>query len=166
MAIIPEVKSSGGVFGETIGDDLAPEGTFKAKLIDIHNEFGVTRTKYQSDETEVVDLTTFLFGFRDQGGNPHMIATHSMKISGHPKSKLISVIKSMTGKQPKIGWDYCELKGQVDCLITIEHNLSRDGDRTYANIISFSPMPVEGVAPAPVVAPPPVTAAVSDHLPF
>ena len=175
MAKLPEPTNAGGVFADRLGEDLAPPGTFTATIIDIDDSFGVERRKYQSEETEIVDLTTFLFGFRDRQQNKHLIATAPMKISGHSKSKLVEVLRSITGSRPASGWDYCTLKGK-QCLITIEHVQSQSGDRTYANIISYSPLPESGEvavpAPAPVAAPAPapapVAAAVEDdeNIPF
>ena len=42
-------------------EDVAPSGDYIATCIDIADEFAVTRRKYQSEETEQIDVTRFLF---------------------------------------------------------------------------------------------------------
>jgi hypothetical protein len=120
--------------------DNAPEGTFQATIIDIKDQFGVERKKYQSDEIEKADVTTFLFGFRDNEDKPYKIASKTMKISGSEKSNLIPFLKSILGKAPAYGWDYCELKGRK-CLLTVEHVKRQDGS-TYPSIAALSPIPI------------------------
>lgn len=156
---------------------LPPEGTFAATVIDIVDKFGVERRKFEKpDEMEKVNLTAFLFGFRDEDGNAHKIDSRPMRISGNEKSALFAFLKSMLGKSPKMGWDYVELKGHK-CLVTVEHNTK--GDRTYATIAAVSPIPAGfGQAPAaaapqakpkPQPAPAPVVAPVADddeEIPF
>ena len=122
MAVLQQPVSHNNPFAAVIGDALAPAGTFIATVIDIHYEFGVTRTKFQSTEVEKVDLTTFLFGFRDAAGNPHRVASKQMKISGNEKSALFGFLKSLLGRAPTFGWDYCSLKGQK-CLLTVERSM-------------------------------------------
>jgi len=48
-------------------------------------------------------------------------------------------LTSWLGNPPKYGWDYCELKGQ-GAMITVAHKQSRDGSKTYANIVGISPV--------------------------
>jgi hypothetical protein len=140
-------------YAERIGDDLAPAGTWMATIVDIQDEFGVTRPKYENpQETEVVDLTCFLFGFRDQANQPHMLASRSMRISGNEKSTLFGFLKAILGRAPQYGWDYCELKG-TRCLLTVEHAPRRDGGGVFPSVAALSPVPTgfggqaAGVAP-------------------
>ena len=153
MAILQQPIVGGNVFGDVIGDDLAPAGTYVATVIDIVDEFGVQRTKFQSTETEVVDLTTFLFGFRDAQGFEHRVASRRMKISGNEKATLFGFLKSLLGRAPQFGWDYVSLKG-AKCLLTVEHIQRRDGTGVVAGIAALSPVP-QGMGTAPQV---PVTA--------
>lgn len=190
MALLPQPSSNRNPFAQVIGDALAPSGTFIATVIDIHDEFGVTRPKFQSTEVEKVDLATFLFGFRDPQGNPHRVASRQMRISGNEKSALFGFLKSLLGRAPAFGWDYCSLKG-AKCLLTVEHVQRRDGSGLFASIAALSPVPA-GFAqsapqpaplpaapqprpqPAPVAPPPPVlppaapsvTPAEEDEVPF
>src|SRR5574339_51799 len=112
MAVLQQPTSHSNPFSQQIGNALAPAGTFIATVLDIKDEFGVKRQKFQSTEIETVDLTCFLFGFRDVQGAPHKLASRQMKISGNEKSALFAFLKGMLGKAPAYGWDYCSLRGQ------------------------------------------------------
>jgi hypothetical protein len=132
---------------ELAWDSPPPEGTFPAKIIDICDKYGVERKKFESEEIEKVDLTAFLFGFRDEDGHPHKIDSKCMKISGNEKSALYAFLKSILGKAPAMGWDYCELKGRA-VLLTVEHQPRRDGDGVFAAIAAVSPLPKGFAVPA------------------
>jgi hypothetical protein len=160
MAILTESSSSSAVrclFNKLPSEGLAPKGTYRARLIDIVDKFKVERRKYDNpNETEIVDLTQFRFGFRDRSGTPWTVDTRSMKISGNEKSSLFALLKSITGEAPKMGWDYQAIKG-VNVLITIEHKQGKVAQ--FATIATVSPLPEgfgENTAPAQPVAPPPM----------
>lgn len=157
MAVLRQPNSHSNPFAEQIGDALAPAGTFVATVIDVHDEFGVQRQRFQSTETEKVDLTCFLFGFRDAQGQPHRVASRMMRISGNEKAALFNFLKSLLGRAPAYGWDYCALKGQK-CLLTVEHVQKRDGSGVFAAIAALSPLPEgyggQGAARAASVPPP------------
>ena len=157
MAVLTQPTDTSNPFIEVIGNDLAPAGTYIATVLDVRDEFGVVRTKFQSTETEKVDLTTFLFGFRSAQGQPHRVASRRMKISGNEKSALFAFLKALLGKAPEYGWDYCTLKG-AKCLLTVEHVKRKDGVGVFASIAALSPVP-QGLT-APSVAPAPAPAAV------
>lgn len=156
MAVLTKPTSTGSGRMFDTGDALAAKGTYIATCLDVKDVFGVERRKFQSEEMEKVDLTAFLFGYRDAEGNPHKICTRAMKISGNEKSALFAFLKSWLGKAPAYGWDYAEMKGKK-ALITIDHEISKQGDREYANIISISPLPAgmeqQAATPAPTPAP-------------
>ena len=162
MAILKQPTNHNHPFADQISEDLAPAGTFVATVIDIQDVFGVERQKFQSTEMEKVDLTCFLFGFRDAQGAPHKVASRQMRISGNEKSALFHFLKSLLGKAPAYDWDYCMLKGQK-CLLTVEHIQRRDGSGVFAAIAALSPVPVGyGTVtgrPAPAAAPQPQPAA-------
>lgn len=151
MAKLPAPVSNGGnFFAAEVGDDLAPVGTFIAKFLKCHDEFGVIRAKFeQPAETETVDLTTFLFGFTDAAGVEHRVASKKMRISGHEKSALFALLKSMLGHAPQYGVDYATLAG-TQCLLTVEHIEKRNGMGKFASIAAVSPVPAGFVRPAPV----------------
>ncbi len=158
MAVLQQPTNHSNPFAQVIGDALAPAGTFIATVLEIRDEFGVTRQKFQSTELEKVDLTCFLFGFRDTQGGPQRVASKQMKISGNEKSALFGFLKSLLGRAPTFGWDYCSLKG-AKCLLTVEHVQRRDGSGVYAAIAALSPVPAGFSQPtqpaAPVSAVPP-----------
>lgn len=157
MAILQQPSNHSNPFAQVIGDALAPAGTFVATVLDIRDEFGVTRQKFQSTEMEKVDLTCFLFGFRDAQGNPHRVASRQMRISGNEKSALFGFLKSLLGRAPTFGWDYCSLKG-AKCLLTVEHIQRRDGSGVFAAIAALSPVPAGFGQSAPQPAPVPAAA--------
>ncbi len=148
MAVLRQPNSHSNPFTEQIGDVLAPAGTFVATVIDVRDEFGIQRQRFQSTETEKVDLTCFLFGFRDAQGNPHRIASRMMRISGNEKAALFGFLKNLLGRAPAYGWDYCSIKGQK-CLLTVEHVQKRDGSGVFAAIAALSPVPEGFGAPPP-----------------
>jgi hypothetical protein len=153
MAILKQPTTSGSLF--ELPDELPPRGTFVATCINVRDVFGVERKKYQSEETEKVDLTGFLFGFRAKDGTAHKIASRSFKISGSEKSGLYAFLKAWLGQAPQYGWDFCEMKG-AKALVTIDHQPSRTKPgAVYAVIASISPLPEGyGEAPAPQPAAP------------
>jgi hypothetical protein len=162
MAVLQQsISKSMNPFAERIGDDLAPAGTWLATIVDILDEFGVTRAKFENpQETEVVDLTCFLFGFRDQANQPHMLASRTMRISGNEKATLFGFLKAILGRAPQYGWDYCELKG-TRCLLTVEHAPRRDGGGVFPSVAALSPVPTGFGGQAPVAAVAPVAPTVA-----
>lgn len=162
MAIITQPEASGFDIGA-----LAPAGTYVATCLDVQDQFGVDRPKFENpQETEKLDVTRFLFGFRGNDAQPYRVQSFEFRISGSPKSNLFKFLTSWLGHPPKYGWDYCELKGQ-GAMITVAHKLSRDGTKTYANLIGISPvidqlksqvLPLAAFAQAHAPAPPPAPA--------
>ena len=142
MAILQEASSkSNNPFLELVKDDLAPAGTWVATIIDIRDQFGIVRPSFDNPQvTEIVDLTTFLFGFRDQAGQPHRIASKTMRISGNEKSTLFGFLKAALGCAPKYGWDYCEMKGRK-CLVTVAHEQRHNGQGVFPSIAALCPVP-------------------------
>ncbi len=118
-------------------DELAPSGDFVATCLDVSDEFQVTRRKYQSEETEQIDVTRFLFGFKAADGKLYKIQTFEMKISGSPKSTLYKFLSAWLGKAPAMGWDYCEMIGKGS-VIKVEQTTSAMGT-TYSKITSITP---------------------------
>jgi len=152
MAVLQQPTNMSNPFADVIGDNLAPAGTYVATVLDIKDEFGIQRLRYQSTEMETVDLTTFLFGFRDAQGAAHRVSSKRMKISGNEKSTLFGFLKGMQGHAPQYGWDYCTLKGK-QCLLTVEHIQRRAGSGVFAAIASLSPVPAGYGGSVPQAAP-------------
>lgn len=121
--------------------DLAPKITTGATCTDIKDQIGVVRPKFANpNETETVDLTNFLFEFRDGDGQFHKVQTFDMKVSNHPKSNFIRFLTSWLGHAPPPGWD-CEELIAKGALITVDHKTTRDGTSTYAVINNIGPVP-------------------------
>lgn len=140
MAIIQK-STAGAAYSlfDLNNQDMPPSGTFEATIIDVRDKMGVERTKFQSQETEVVDLTAFLFGYRGADGKPYRIDTRPMKISGHPKSALVQFVTGLLGRTPEVGYDTMRLKG-TKCLLTVAHVTGESGT-PYATIMSATPLP-------------------------
>lgn len=122
-------------------EPLPPEGTFFATCLGVEDRFGVERPAF-NDPTQIEkqDLTWFLFGFRDEKGAPHRIATREMKISGSEKSNLFKFLRSWLGKPFPYGQDYASMKAKP-ALITISHVARKSGDGCYASIVTVAPVP-------------------------
>ncbi len=145
MAKIPESSGSGLA-------DMGPPppvGTYLAVCVDVLDNYGVKRKKYQSEEMETVDVTRFVFGVKAKSGQLHKIATKEMKISGGPKANLTKFLKAWTGESPKPGMDTEELKGK-GAQITVAPEESRNG-QTYNNITGIAPVLEDYAAKVPAV---------------
>ena len=142
MAVLQEqVSKFKNPFGDLTKDDLAPAGQWVATLIDVRDEFGVTRPSFDNPSVmETLDQTTLLFGFRDPAGVPHRIASRSMRISGNEKSNLMVFLKQALGTTPKYGWDYCAMKGGK-FLLTVAHEQRRNGQGVFPVIAAICPLP-------------------------
>lgn len=139
MAILRETKANAS---RIKSDELAPKGTFIAVCLDTEDAFGVQRPKFDDpSQMETVDLTWFYFGYLVKGKKA-VIKSKPFKLSLHEKSALFAFLKSWRGEAPKQGFDTETLRG-AGAQITVDHGVSAKG-RTYANIISISPL-IEGL---------------------
>jgi hypothetical protein len=139
MAILT-ANSGGGSHSRIISSETPPKGRYIATCIEVHDELGVERQKFESSETEIVDLTTFYFGFKDREGRPHVVKSKSMKLSLHEKAALVKFIKSWTGKSPVGGFDTQSLRG-LGAEIRVERVASmKTPGREYANIADIGPV--------------------------
>lgn len=164
MAILqPPPVSMASLFWDLSREPVPAPGTYLATCIDIQDKFGVDRRSYEDrNRMEKVDLTGFLFGFRDPAGNPFRISTRPMRISAKDNSTLYGFLRSWLGRAPQIGWDYAELKGR-QALLTIDLETRRDGSGSYPVIVTAAPVPagfvMQAQAPAPLPAAPPAVPA-------
>jgi hypothetical protein len=129
---------------------LPPAGQFTATCIDIRDYMDVERKIYGSEETELTNVTRFLFEFSDANGT-HYIETREMKISSDDRSNLMRFLTNWLGHAPSLDgdWDYLiEQKGQ-SALLTVSHQPSKMGDRVWANILTIMAVP-EGMAQASI----------------
>jgi hypothetical protein len=121
-------------------DELAPEGTFIATCLGIHDQFGVERPKFENpQEREVLDVTRFLFGFRAPDGRLYKVQSQEFRISGSPKSNLWKFLTAWMGRAPAYEWDFCELNG-TGAMLTVAHRQNRDATRAYAVLSSIAPV--------------------------
>jgi hypothetical protein len=119
---------------------LAPAGTFVATCLDVVDQFGVERPTFNDpSQKELQDVTRFLFGFRFEDGRIYRVQTYEFRISGSPKSNLVKFLTAWLGRSPAMGWDYVELKG-AGAMITVAQRPSRDGSKTYANLVGIAPV--------------------------
>lgn len=144
MAKIPENKTSAL---SNLGEP-PPKNTYVAVCLDVIDEYGVTRKKYQSEDTEVVNLERFVFGVKLKDGSLRKIATRAMKISNHENSALRAFLVSWLGEAPKPNFETADLKGKP-AYITITEDVK--GDRTYSNIATISEVMAELLPKVPKV---------------
>lgn len=133
--------SSGGSRAKNVG--TPPKGTFLAVCLGSDEEYGVTRKKFESEETEVVDLISFYFGYKLKTGEPFVIRSKRMKISGHEKSALFQFVAGWLGEKPPVNFDTKGLHGKP-AQITVAHEVALTTNKTYANLKSASPV-MEGL---------------------
>ena len=137
MAVLQEQTGGQYDWFDLSNEELQPEGMFQAKIIAIEDRFGVEMPRYNNpQEIEKVDMTCFLFGYRDADGKPHRISTKPMRIPklsarSREKSNLIKLLRGILGREPAAGWDYCELKGQ-DTWIEVGHETGEKTQSPYA----------------------------------
>lgn len=142
MAILKQETGTGGGGRRILVEEMAPKGTFLATCIDVEERYGVERKKFESTETEIVNLITFYFGFRTKEGGLRIVRSKPMKISGHEKSALVKFIGTWLGEKPKPSFDTATLFGK-GAQLTITHTEALNG-KTYANISAISPV-MEGL---------------------
>jgi len=133
MAKIPENKTSAR---SNLGEP-PPKGIHIAVCIDVVDEYNVTRKKFQSEETEVVNLTWFIFGVKCKDGSFRKVQTNNMgmKISNDERSKLRKFLTTWLGEAPKPGFDTASLIGKPAQLTLVENV---KGDKTYIDIQTAS----------------------------
>lgn len=146
MATIPENKTSAR---SNLGEP-PPKGIHIAVCIDVVDEYNVTRKKWQSEETELVNLTWFIFGVKCKDGSFRKVQTNNigMKISNDERSTLRKVLTSWMGEAPKPGFDTKSLVGKPAQLTLVE---SVKGDKTYIDIQTVSEVMEELLAKVPKV---------------
>jgi len=127
MAKIPDNKPSALA---NLGEP-PPKGIHIAVCFDCVDQYNVERKKYQSEETDIVNLTRFIFGVKLKDGSLRKIASKAMKISNHENSALRAFLTSWLGEAPKPGFDTATLKGK-GAQLTLVENVA--GDRTYIDI--------------------------------
>jgi hypothetical protein len=147
MAILNQNSSTGNAGGSRAKNvGTPPKGTFLAVCLGSDEEYGVTRKKFESEETETVDLISFYFGYKLKTGEPFVIRSKRMKLSGHEKSALFQFIAGWLGEKPPANFDTATLEGKA-AQITVAHEIAISSGKTYANLKSASPV-IEGMESA------------------
>lgn len=138
MAILK--NNTGGKSSRIKSGELPPKGRYIATCIAIEDRLGVERQKFDSAETEVVDLTSFYFGFKCKQGLPWAIRSREMKISLHENAALFGFLQKWLEKPPTAGFDTASLVG-FPAEIRIEHQPGRkDPSRFFSNLSSVLPI--------------------------
>lgn len=157
--------------------ELPPKGRFIATCFEVEDQLRVERPKFESADIEVVDLTTFYFGFVCKEGRPWAVKTREMKISMHEKAALMKFLTGWLSKPPVAGFDTQSVVG-FGAEIRVEHVASqRTPGRYFANLSVVLPVEDEDakkVRPVatfegllhPLVKPTVETVADTDEIPF
>jgi len=150
MAIIEkQAQVEGAATGWDISE-VCPAGTYVGVCLEVKDTFDVTRPKFEDpSQTEIVNLTRFLFGVQGADGIFYKIQTHDLKISSHEKSSLMAILTAWTAKPISMleGWDYCEMTGEA-AMITVIQKTSQKG-RVYATVRSVVAPPAQMAGQAP-----------------
>ena len=144
MAKIPETKAPALA---NLGEPPS-KGTYVAVCLDVVDQYNVERRKYESEETEIVNLTRFIFGVKTKDGSLRKLASKSMKISNHENSALRAFFVSWQGEAPKPGFDTASLIGKPAQVTVVENT---KGDRTYSDIGTISEVMEELLPKVPKV---------------
>ena len=141
-----ENKGGGRSYWELDEEPTPPAGQYVCVCVDVHDEFGVERKKFQSEEMEKLDICQFLFGSRLADNTPFKFTSRQMRISGNEKSSLMVMLTSWLGEKPAMGWDYATPFADGGCLgrkaiITLGMQKSADGSREYLTILSITGCP-------------------------
>jgi hypothetical protein len=138
MAAIPAPKGGSEAI-ELVNSSPLEEGSHEVVVHKVIDELGVERKKFQSEDTEIVDLCTVIFAQVNDDGEERYAATRSMRISGSPKSTLYKIIQGITGQPPVTGSDTQALVG-IPCLITVTREVSTTG-KVYHIVDTAMPQP-------------------------
>ena len=139
MAKLGQNTSNGSGGSRAKNTETPPKGTFIALCLGSDEEYGVTRKKFDSEEEETVDLISFYFGYKLKSGEPFVIRSRRMKLSGHEKSALFQFVANWIGERPTADFDTQTLHGRP-AQITVAHEVSVSSGKTYANLKSATPL--------------------------
>lgn len=128
--------------------NIAPDGVFAARCIDILETYNVEEEEYGKPGSMVTrDKMTILFSAKTlDGTESYLVQTKEFNISGSPKSNIVGFIKSWMGKAPPPAFDTYELIGKTAQLSVVQKTSPRG--TVYAEISSISVLMDESKAPA------------------
>lgn len=127
---------------------IAQDGVYAARCIDILETFGVEEEEYGKPGSIVTkDKMVILFAVKTMDGTKtYLVQTREFNISGSPKSNVVALIKSWLGKAPPPAFDTYDLIGKTAQLSIVEKTSPRG--TVYAEINSISVLMDESKAPA------------------
>jgi hypothetical protein len=133
---------------------IAPEGAYPAVLIQIIDKGTTLDEKWGSKKRKVqfvFELPTETAIFKEENGEQPFIVKTIFNLNMGEKSSLRKFIESWAGKKmtdAQAGdFEIFKLLG-VPCMLNVAHNGKED--RTYANIMSVSPLPKGMQCPAQI----------------
>lgn len=131
---------TGGTFGYNIPNQPLPAaGQYVGICLDIQDQFGVDRKKYQSEIMEKRDVTRFLFGILDRDRKMFLVQTFEFNISGAAQGNLVEFLQGWQNRSP-YDFDYCSLVGH-GAMLTIGHKESKKQQGLwYAVIQAITPV--------------------------
>lgn len=148
MAKLPEPTANLDAPFNGQGRDLIPAGNYVGVILDEEARFGVSRPSYDDPNVlEKRDEVSFLLGVIGDDGTKSLIQTQAMRLSGHEKSALVGMIRSIIGSDPGTGYDTANLIGKPVSVV-VAHKTSRAGN-VYAKVAGVSGIPARFAGDAP-----------------
>lgn len=134
---------------------LCPEGTHIARcnwVIDLGTHLDA---KYGKPKRQVLlgfELPNTLLPDGDRAGEPFLVTRRFTQSLG-PKAHLRAFLQAWRGRtftdEELEGFDLFNVAGKP-CFVTITHNKSQDGSRTYTNIVGVAQLPKGTACPDPI----------------
>ena len=139
---MPILTNTSGSAADYMYDDLgeAPVGVYPAILADMKHTQGAKKPSFDDPTViEEKDVSVFLYAFEHEG-RIHFAQTWDMTQSTSERSKLVKLLKSMKGEEPKFenDYDYSSEIG-LKVQITVGSKTSKKGSR-YTTVESATPL--------------------------
>lgn len=142
MAII--ASNTGGASYEPIASGSYPARCYSIIHIGTIEETILGTTKKLNKVRITWEMPTEMKVFKEENGEQPQVLSKEFTLSLHEKATLRNFLKNWRGKdftdEEAKAFDIEKLVG-TPCMINITHKKSKDGNKTYAEIGSISPMP-------------------------
>jgi hypothetical protein len=119
----------------------APEGVHQAVCVDVIDRGWLPNQFKPGTEQHKVDLAWQINELRDDG--ERFVVYKRYTLSLNEKATLRHDLESWRGRpftrEEEMGFDVETIIG-ANCLINVQHKPSKDGSRTYANVMSVMPL--------------------------
>lgn len=129
----------------------APEGVHQACCVDVI-DLGLVETGFKDEKTgqpkwqHKINVVWQIADLRDDGKRFQLYKRYTLSL--HEKAALRHDLESWRGKafsfEELAGFDVEKLI-KANCLINVQHRKSKDGTKTYANVVAVMPL-VKGMA--------------------